>query len=113
MNTKQPPASPMTLSYQQAAQRLRLAQGQRLIIAVQAGRLWLTEDGRLEDRVLGRGEEVRLQGPGSFRLGAFGPEGVQILGMRMRLTIKEPETANSSTSGWKKKPATSILPNHS
>jgi Protein of unknown function (DUF2917) len=112
MNTQQH-ATPMTLSYQQAPQRLRLAEGQQLIIAVQAGRLWLTEDGRPEDRVLARGEEVRLQGPGSFRLGAFGPEGVQILGMRMRLTIREPEAANSSTSGWKKKPAISILPNHS
>lgn len=110
---KQQHVTPMTLGYQQAARRLRLAEDQQLRLTVQAGRLWLTRDGMAEDHVLGRGEEIRLRGPGCFRLGAFGPEGVQILGMRMRLTISEPEMANSSTSGWKKKPAISSLPNHS
>ena len=37
----------------------------------------------------------------------------QNLGMRMRLIISEPDSANSSTSGCSLKPATTTSPNHS
>ena len=98
------------------ARPLRLRRGQQLLLQICSGRLWLTQDGCPEDRVLAPGERLRLPGPGHFRLGALGPEEavwLQSLGMRMRLTISEPESRNSSASGWKKKPPISSLPHQS
>jgi len=116
MNTQLSPLTEQQAAAAAPARCLRLRRGQQLLLQVSSGRLWLTQDGRPEDRVLAPGERLQLQGPGRFRLGAFGPEGavwVQSLGMRMRLTISEPESRNSSTSGWKKKPPISSLPHHS
>ncbi len=109
-------STPQRMNYQQAPRCLQLGEQQQLLLTVQAGRLWLTREGEAEDRVLVVGEALRLFGPARLHLGAFDAAGVdfvQSLGMRMRLIISEPDSANNSTSGWKKKPAISSLPNHS
>jgi len=58
-----------------ASQLLQLRRHQSARLQVQRGQLWLTQDGRLEDRHLQGGENTLLQGPGRFHLGALGPEG--------------------------------------
>ena len=58
---------------EQGARLLQLQPFQRMLLRVDEGRLWLTEDGRLEDRVLDAGERLELFGPARYRLGAFGP----------------------------------------
>lgn len=57
-----------------AVRLLRLRAGQHCLLMVHGGRLWLTQDGQLDDQVLAAGQQLRLQGPGRFRCGAFGPE---------------------------------------
>lgn len=61
---------------QQPVRLLQLHESQRIVLRVSAGRLWLTEEGRLDDHVLGGGAQLALRGPARYHLGAFGPEGV-------------------------------------
>lgn len=55
-----------------AARLLSLGRRQQLLLQVSEGQLWLTQDGRLDDQVLQAGQQALLQGPGHYRIGAFG-----------------------------------------
>lgn len=68
----------LSLCPEQAARLLRLRAHQRCLLRVDAGQLWLTQDGLPNDQVLAPGEPTRLQGPGCFRLGALGAQPVAL-----------------------------------
>ncbi|MCV2421654.1 DUF2917 domain-containing protein [Paucibacter sp. DJ2R-2] len=75
-----PGSQPQTqdLLPEQACQLLQLHRHQCARLQVQRGQLWLTQEGRLEDRHLRGGEYTLLKGPGRFHLGALGPEGCRV-----------------------------------
>lgn len=64
----------LDLAASAASQRLGLRAGQQALLQVSQGCLWLTQDGRPDDIILRRGEQLRLQEPGIYRLGALGPD---------------------------------------
>ncbi|MCV2368604.1 DUF2917 domain-containing protein [Roseateles oligotrophus] len=62
-----------------ASQLLKLRPGQRLLVQVSQGCLWLTRDGHLDDIFLPRGAQLQLQQAGNYRLGAFGPADAAVI----------------------------------
>lgn len=62
----------------QACQQLQLRRHESARLQVQRGQLWLTQEGRLEDRHLRSGDHTLLQGPGRFHLGALNTETCRI-----------------------------------
>jgi hypothetical protein len=66
---------PDRLSLREAdgVQRLHVAAGQRLVIQVQQGTLWLTVPGQPQDCVLQAGQRLAIAGPSRLMLGALGP----------------------------------------
>ena len=55
-----------------ASQLLKVRPGERLLVQVSQGCLWLTRDGYPEDIFLQAGAKLQLQEAGNYRLGAFG-----------------------------------------
>lgn len=66
---------PDRLSLREAdgVQPLHVAAGQRLVIQVQQGTLWLTVPGQPQDCVLQAGQRLAIAGPSRLMLGALGP----------------------------------------